>query len=62
MAATAESLSLYGPDTARTFPVLESSLNSKAPRLGSTSSNIPVTALQPPTGGVGPDELSAIAG
>jgi hypothetical protein len=58
VAATAESLSLYVPDTASTFPVWEISLNSKAPWLGSTSSNIPFTALQPPTVNVGSDELS----
>lgn len=43
MAATAESLSLYVPDTASTFPERESSLNSKSPRLVTTSSNVPVT-------------------
>jgi hypothetical protein len=43
MAATAASLSLYGPDTASTFPVRESSLNSKAPRLVRSSSNVPAT-------------------
>jgi hypothetical protein len=54
MAATAESLLLYVPDTASTFPVWEISLNSKAPWRGSTSSNIPDKALHPPGVGVGP--------
>lgn len=43
MAATAESLSLYGPETASTFPVRESSLKAKSPRLVTSSSNVPVT-------------------
>jgi hypothetical protein len=42
IAATAESLSLYVPDTASTFPFGESSLNSKPPRLVGISSNVPV--------------------
>lgn len=42
MAVTAESLSLYVPDTASNSPLGESSLNSKPPRLVGISSNVPV--------------------
>lgn len=52
-AATAEALSLYLPDNTRTFPALERSLNSKAPRLGSTNSNVPAMFLPSSGGTVG---------
>jgi hypothetical protein len=42
MPATAAFLSLYFPDTASTFPVRESNLNSKSPPVVTTSSNVPV--------------------